>query len=111
MTTKMRFEMMKKALPFAAKLVDSPVIKEAKSKMLEKKKEGKTGDMMLALLPSFLEEEQQAVFGLIGALHNKTAEEIETQEWEDTAEMIKDMSVADDLLDFFLFSVHTVRSM
>lgn len=111
MNTKMQFETMAKALPFAAELLDSTTIKEFKDSMRDKKpdEDVSTGAMMQKLLPLFLTEKHDVLFGLFGALSGKTAEEIEAQDWDETKELMSS-PIMNDLFDFFIFSLRMARN-
>lgn len=105
----MRFEAMEKALPYAAELMDSEELKDFKAE-LKKKEENTGGDTMKKLLEIMLVKKREAVFGLLGAVCGKTAEEIEEQDWEETKKLMES-PILNDLLDFFIFSVRMVRNV
>ena len=109
MKTKMRFEHMQKALPYAVELMESDSLKSSKKSLIGKEKSA--GQIMSEMLPILLEEKQDAVMGLLGALHGKTAVEIAEQDWNETKELLSDLSILDDLADFFIFSVRVVKNM
>lgn len=108
MNTRMQFDMMEKALPYAAELMDCQEIHDFKKAMREAEDAG-NGDMMRGLLPIFLREKRETVFGLLGAISGKTAEEIAEQEWEETRKLLES-PILSDLYDFFIFSVRTARN-
>lgn len=110
MNTQMRFEAMQKALPFAAELLDCEALKEYKKKMRDADTKLTTGNMMQDLMHIFLIEKQDAVFGLLGAVCDKTAEEIAAQEWEETKKLMEN-PILNDVCDFFIFSVRMVRNV
>lgn len=107
-TTKMQFEAMEKALPYAAELMECKSLKDFK-KDVRGNKNMTNGEMMQALMPIFLKEKQEAVFGLLGAVSGKTAQEIAEQEWSETKELMGNPIIA-DLYDFFTFSVRMARN-
>lgn len=109
MNTKMRFEVMEKALPYAAELMDCAELKDFKEQM--KAGEGFTsGEMMKALMHVFLVSKKEAVLGLLGAVSGKTAEEIQKQEWTETRKLFDD-PILGDVCDFFIFSVRMVKNV
>ena len=108
MNTKMQFEAMEKALPYAAELMDCKELKEFKAKMKDADGVG-NGEMMMGLMPIFLSKKPQAVFGMLGALFGKTADEIAEQDWEETKQLLKS-PIINDLFDFFIFSVRMARN-
>lgn len=105
----MRFKAMEKALPYAAELMDSEELKDFKAE-LKKKEENTGGDTMKKLLEIMLVKKREVVFGLLGAVCGKTAEEIEEQDWEETKKLMES-PILNDLLDFFIFSVRMVRNV
>ena len=107
MNTKMQFEAMERALPYAAELMDSEALQNAK-KQVQGEKDMGSGAVMTAILPVFLQEKREAVFGLLGALCGKTAEEIESQEWSETKKLMES-PILDDLYGFFIFSARMTR--
>lgn len=111
MNTKMQFETMAKALPFAAELLDSTALKDFKDTMRGKKQDDdvSTGEMMQQLLPIFLTEKRDVLFGLFGALIGKTAEEVADQEWSETAQLMRSQ-ILNDLFDFFIFSLRMAKN-
>lgn len=109
MNTKMQFEAMEKALPYAAELLDSEELKAFKGNL--KEKNGATGgEMMKELLGIMLVKKRDAVFGLLGAISGKTAEEIAEQDWTETKKLMSN-PILNDVCDFFIFSVRMVRSV
>ena len=108
MNTKMRFETMKKALPYAVELMETTALQNAKADMLSKEK--RASEIMTSLLPVLLVEKQETVFGLLGALSGRTPEEIAFQEWDETKAVLSDLSILDDIADFFIFSVRMARN-
>lgn len=108
MKTSMAFESMAKAVPYVAELLDDTDLKTFKE---ERKgaKDATVGDMMKDLLPIFLVKKPQTVYGLLGAMSGKTAEEIEEQDWTETRTMLKD-TMLDDIFDFFIFAARTARN-
>ena len=108
MNTKMQFEAMEKALPYVAELMDCKELKEFKNRMKESDGVG-NGEMMLGLMPVVLAKKPDAVFGMLGALDGKTAEEIAEQDWEETKKLMKSPAI-NDLFDFFIFSVRMARN-
>ena len=109
MNTKMRFEAMEKALPYAAELLDCEALKDFKKTMKDKNRTT-NGEMMRSLMGIFLTEKKEVVFGLLGAVSGKTAEEIEQQDWEETKKLMDDPIIA-DVCDFFIFSVRMVKNV
>lgn len=110
MTTKMQFETMAKVLPFAAELLNSTPIKDFKAFMNANKAEDiSTGAMMERLLPLFLSEKSDVLFGLFGALSGKTAAEVADQDWDETKKLLES-PILEDLFDFFIFSIRMVRT-
>lgn len=109
MNTKMRFEIMEKALPYAAALMDCKELKEFKASM--KAKEIETdGDMMRSLMHIFLATKREIVLGLLGAVSGKSVKEMEQQDWEETKKLLND-PILSDVCDFFIFSVRMVRNV
>lgn len=107
MNTRMRFEAMERALPYAAELLNSPEMKEAKERLKENKA-ATSGEMMQDLMKVLLITKRDAVFGLLGAVSGKTAEEIAEQDWEETIKLMND-PILTDICNFFIYSVRTVR--
>ena len=110
MNTKMHFEAMEKALPYAAELLDSEELKAFKKDM---KKDGKPmsgGEMMKNLLGIMLVNKRETVFGLLGAVCGKTAEEIAEQDWAETKKLMEN-PILNDVCDFFIFSVRMVKNV
>lgn len=108
MNTKMKFESMEKALPYVAELADSEELKEFKTNVRENDLRG--GELLKELLEIMLVKRRDAVFGLLGAMSGRTAEEIENQDWEETRELMKS-DIMNDVVDFFTFSVRMARSV
>lgn len=108
MNTRMQFEMMEKALPYAAELMDCKEMKDFKEGLKDRAGVG-NGELMKNLMPLFLSKKPDAVFGMLGALNGKTAEEIAEQDWEQTRLMLK-TPIINDLFDFFTFSVRMARN-
>lgn len=107
MNTKMQFDMMAKALPYAAELMECQEIKDFKAAL-----RGKTlgnGEIMQQLLPIFLTSHRDTVAGLLGTLNGKSAEEVLEQDWEETKKMMESPALS-DLYDFFTFSARMVRN-
>ena len=109
MNTKMQFEAMEKALPYAAELLDSEELKAFKENLKQKEKSS-GGDMMKELLGIMLVKKREAVFGLLGAISGKTAEEIAEQDWAETKKLMEN-PILNDVCDFFIFSVRMVKSV
>ena len=109
MNTKMHFEAMEKALPYAAELMDSEELKAFKADMKEKDKLT-SGEMMNKLLGIMLVKKRETVFGLLGAVCGKTAEEIAEQDWEETKKLMEN-PILNDVCDFFIFSARMVRNV
>ena len=78
MNTRMQFEMMEKALPYAAELMDCKEMKDFKASLKNREGVG-NGELMQNLMPLFLSKKPDVVFGMLGALNGKTAEEIAEQ--------------------------------
>jgi len=108
MTTEQKFDLMARALPYAAELVDCTELKDAKEWI--KKEDATTGAMMERLTPVFLSEKREAVMGLLGAVCGKTAQEVAAQDWEETKALMYD-PLLEDVCDFFLFSVRMARNV
>lgn len=108
MNTRMQFEMMEKALPYAAELMDCKEMKDFKASLKNREGVG-NGELMQNLMPLFLSKKPDVVFGMLGALNGKTAEEIAEQDWEQTRLMLKS-PIINDLFDFFTFSVRMARN-
>ena len=107
MNTKMRFEAMERALPYAAELMDSEELKRYKEGV--KNNENETGgERMQELLQILLVTKRETVFGLFGAVCGKTAEEIAEQDWEETSKLMSD-PIMTDLCHFFIYSVRMAR--
>lgn len=112
MKTHMQFDIMEKALPYAAELMDSQEVKEYKKNMkanADSLKDKGNGEIMQMLMPIFLRTKRDTVFGLLGAISGKEPEEIAEQEWEETRKLL-DAPILSDLCDFFIFSVRMVRN-
>ena len=108
MNTRMQFEIMEKALPYAAELMDFKELKDVKARIKDAGSMS-NGELMQALMPIFLTKKPDAVFGMLGALSGKTAEEIAEQEWSETKQLLKS-PIINDLFDFFTFSVRMARN-
>ena len=108
-TTKMRFEAMERALPYVAELVDSSELAAFKDGMKAGEKH-RAGDTMKNLLNIFLVAKRDTVFGLLGAVSGKTAEEIEAQDWEETKKLMEN-PIMNDVCDFFIFSTRMVKNV
>lgn len=108
MKTTMAFKAMADAIPYVAELLETPELKEftANRKLA---KDMNVSEMMQAILPTFLVTKPNTVFGLLGAMSGKTAEEIAEQDWTETRTMLKD-PMLDDLFDFFIFAARTARN-
>lgn len=109
MNTKMHFEAMEKALPYAAELMDSEELKAFKTDMKENDKQS-SGEMMKNLLGIMLVKKRETVFGLLGAVCGKTAKEIAEQDWKETKKLMEN-PILSDVCDFFIFSVRMVRNV
>ena len=109
MNTKMQFEAMEKALPYAAELLDCEELKAFKQGIKEKGSMS-GGNMMNDLLQIMLVKKRDAVFGLLGAISGKTSEEIAEQDWNETKKLMAN-PILNDVCDFFIFSVRMVRSV
>lgn len=109
MNTKMRFEVMEKALPYAAELMDCEELRDFKENMKAKSIET-SGDMMRSLMHIFLATKRETVLGLLGAVSGKSAKEIEQQDWEETKKLFND-PILSDVCDFFIFSVRMVKNV
>lgn len=114
MKTHMQFDAMEKALPFVAELMDSQEVKDYKKTMRaavkdDSLKDKGNGEIMQMLMPIFLRTKRDAVFGLLGAISDKTAEEIAEQEWKETQKLL-DAPILSDLCDFFIFAVRMVKN-
>lgn len=109
MNTKMHFEAMEKALPYAAELMDSEELKGFKTDM---KENGAMtgGEMMSKLLGIMLVKKRETVFGLLGAVCGKTAEEVAEQDWAETKKLMEN-PILNDVCDFFIFSARMVRNV
>lgn len=107
MNTKMKFQAMENALPFISEISSCKTVKAFKEKD-EAEKHMPINDMMHLLMPAFLTEKREAVFGLLGAISGKTVEEIEKQDWEETKELLKS-PILSDLYDFFIFAVRMAK--
>lgn len=107
MNTKMQFDVMAKALPYAAELMECQELKDFKAEL--KGKTMSNGEVMKQLLPIFLVTHQDAVVGLLGALSGKDGEEVLEQDWEETKKLMES-PVLNDLYDFFTFSVRMARN-
>ncbi len=108
MNTKMQFDMMTKAMPYAAELLECEGVQNFK-KGVKDSKYVSNSEMFSALMPVFLMEKREAVFGLLGAISGKTAEEIAEQDWEETRKLM-DSPIINDVFDFFIFSVRMARN-
>ncbi len=108
MKTTVAFETMAKAVPYIAELLDDEELKQVKAEWKETK-ELTVGDMMRKLMPMFLVKHPDAVFGLLGALNGKTADEVAAQEWSETRAMLKD-TMLDDIDVFFGFAARIARN-
>lgn len=109
MNTKMHFDAMEKALPYAAELMDSEELKAFKADMRENGVKD-SGEMMKNLLGIMLVKKRETVFGLLGAVCGKTAKEIAEQEWAETKKLMEN-PILNDVCDFFIFSVRMVRNV
>lgn len=109
MNTKMQFEAMEKALPYAAELMDSKELKAFKESMRDGS-EHSGGEMVKNLLQIMLVEKRETVFGLLGAVCGKTADEIAQQEWTETKKLMES-TILNDVFDFFIFSVRMVKNV
>ena len=107
MNTRMRFEAMERALPYAAELMDSVELKNFKEAVAEQKIET-GGERMQELLNVLLVTKRETVFGLLGAVCGKTAEEIAEQDWAETSKLMND-PILNDVCNFFIFSVRMAR--
>ncbi|MGN1369636.1 MAG: hypothetical protein ACI4WX_12270 [Aristaeellaceae bacterium] len=108
MNTRMQFEAMEKAIPYAAELMDCQAVKDFK-KDARANKDVTNSEMFAALMPVFLTEKREAVFGLLGAVSGKTAEEIAEQPWEETRKLM-DSPIIADMYDFFIFSLRMAKN-
>lgn len=114
MNTRMQFDTMEKALPFVAELLDCQAVKDYKAKIKAASKdktieEKGNGEIMQMLMPIFLREKRETVFGLLGAISDKTPDEIAEQDWTETQKLLN-APIISDLCDFFIFSVRMVRN-
>lgn len=109
MNTKMRFEVMERALPYAAELMDCEALKDFKEKM-KSHADVTNGEMMSNLMHIFLATKKETVYGLLGAVSGKTAKEIKEQDWEETKKLFDD-PILSDVCDFFIFSVRMVKNV
>lgn len=109
MNTKMQFEAMEKALPYAAELLDTEELLSFKEDMKQKGKLS-GGEAMKALLNIMLVKKRDVVFGLLGAISGKSAEEIAEQDWAETKKLMEN-PILNDVCDFFIFSVRMVRNV
>ena len=110
MNTKMHFEAMEKALPYAAELMDSEEVKSFKADVRKGGKQLTSGEMMKNLLGIMLVKKRETVFGLLGAVCGKTADEIAEQDWEETKKLMEN-PILNDVCDFFIFSVRMVKNV
>lgn len=108
MNTRMQFEIMEKALPYAAELMDFKELRDAKAS-IKNADSMSNGELMQTLMPIFLTKKPDAVFGMLGALEGKTAEEIAEQDFAETRKLLKS-PIINDLFDFFTFSVRMARN-
>lgn len=108
MKTSMAFKSMADAVPYVAELLETQALKDFTANR-KTAKDMNVGEMMKAILPTFLVTKPQVVYGLLGAMSGKTAEEIEEQDWTETRTMLKD-PMLDDLFDFFIFAARTARN-
>lgn len=108
MNTRMQFEAMEKAIPYAAELMECKAVKDFKRE-IRLNKDITNGEMFSALMPVFLSEKRDAVFGLLGAISEKTAEEIAEQPWEETRKLMSSPIIA-DMYDFFIFSLRMAKN-
>lgn len=109
MNTKMKFESMANALPFIGEIADCETIKTFR-KQIKDEKSLRITDLMSEIMPIFLTEKRDAVFGLLAAISGKTVQEIADQDWEETKKLM-DSPILDDLFSFFIFSVRMARNV
>lgn len=108
MKTSMAFKAMADAVPYVAELLETQELKD----FVANRKTGKEtniSEMMRVIMPTFLVNKPETVYGLLGAMSGKSAEEVEEQEWDETKAMLKD-PMLDDLFDFFIFAARTARN-
>ena len=105
MKTALAFEQMSRALPYVAELLNDDAVVDAK-RMMKTHADGEAlnGNLLTSLLPTFLTRNPRAVYGLLGAIVDKTPEEIAEQEWAETVKLLN-APILDDVMRLFIFAV------
>lgn len=106
MNTDKAFECMARMVPYVAEIERDPEIAAAKEALREKG-DVSTGDVIEAVMPMMLGKHQKAMFGILGALEDKTPEEIAQQPYAATIAAIKG-DMTKDFFDFLPFAYRLV---
>lgn len=105
MKTSIAFEHMAHALPYVSELLNDEALVKARIAM-KTRADGEpiNGTLLAELLPTFLLKKPEAVYGLLGALNGKTADEIAQQDFDKTVKLLES-PMLDELMRFFIFAV------
>lgn len=100
LTTDKAVDVLIEITPYVAEIAADTELRGIITKHKKAKKSDEFG-LFADLVPLFLKKYRPAVYKLLGAVYEKTEDEIAKQEFTETLAQIKEITTDKDLVDFF----------
>lgn len=108
LTTDKAIDVLIEITPYIAEITSDTELKQIIAKQKSAKKPDEIG-LFAEMVPMFLKKYREPVYKLLGAIYEKTADQIAEQNLSETLEQIKEIATDKELISFFTSLVGQTR--